>query len=160
MNGQLAPGLHFGLACGFARVRIGLACLAAGGCVALIGCGRQANVVPVGGRVMVDGQPLANVAVNFAPLTGGLDGAYASYGKTDTDGRYTLKLVDNGRRGAMVGKSRVTLNESGPGGESDGAAPRLQFKLPTTARDGTLLFEVPRGGTDAANFQFGKADGK
>jgi hypothetical protein len=118
------------------------------------GCGKKANIVPVSGRVTVDGQPLADVAINFGPLTGGLDGAYASYGKTDADGRYTLKLVDNGQGGAMVGKSRVTLNESTSGGESDGAAPRVQFKLPPTARDGTLQFEVPPGGTDAANFEF------
>jgi hypothetical protein len=118
------------------------------------GCGKKANIVPVSGRVTVDGQPLGNVAVNFGPLTGGLDGAYASYGKTDGEGRYTLKLVDNGQSGAMVGKNRVTLNESTGGGESDGAAPRATFKLPPTARDGTLQFEVPPGGTDAANFEF------
>src|SRR6267142_2428658 len=130
-------------ACRTPRVRFGLVCLVASVCAALIGCGRKANVVPVSGRVVFDGQPLANVAINFGPLTGGLDGAYAAYGKTQSDGRYTLKLVDDGRRGAMVGKNRVTLNESGLGGESDGAAARLQFKLPPAARDGTLLFEVP-----------------
>jgi hypothetical protein len=123
---------------------------------ALAGCGRQSNVVPCSGRVVFNGQPMADVAVNFGPVTGGLDGAYAAYGKTGSDGRYTLKLVDNGRRGATVGKNRVTLNESGTGGESDGAAPKLQFKLPPTARDGTLMFEVPPGGTDAANFEFGQ----
>src|SRR5437762_3103919 len=48
----------------------------------LIGCGRKANVAPVSGRVTLNGDPLANVAVNFGPLTGGLDGAYAAYGKT------------------------------------------------------------------------------
>src|SRR6267142_1970872 len=115
------------------RLRFGLVCLAVCGCAVLVGCGRKSNVVPVSGRVTVDGQPLANVAINFGPLTGGLDGAYAAYGKTDGEGRYTLKLVDNGRRGAMVGKNRVTLNESGLGGESDGAAARLQFKLPPAA---------------------------
>ena len=126
---------------------------------AVIGCGKQSNVVPVSGRVVFNGQPLADVAVNFGPVTGGLDGAYAAYGKTGSDGRYALKLVDNGRRGATVGKNRVTLNESGTGGESDGAAPKLQFKLPPSARDGTLMFEVPPGGTDAADFEFGKPAG-
>lgn len=134
-----------------------LACIFA---ASLTGCGTSVNVVPVSGRVMVDGQPLPNVAVNFAPLTGGLDGAMASYGKTDAEGRYTLKLVDNGRRGAMVGNSRVTLNESSQGGESDGAAPRVNFRLPPTARDGTLRFEIPEGGTDAADFEFGKSEAK
>lgn len=136
------------------KVTVGLVC------VCLVGCGRKANVVPVSGKVIVDGQPLANVAVNFGPLTGGLDGAYAAYGKTDAAGRYTLKLVDGGQPGASIGNSRVTLNESSDGPVSDGAAVRIQFKLPPTARDGTLRFEVPPGGTDAANFEFGKGDGK
>jgi hypothetical protein len=107
----------------------------------------------VSGRVIVDGQPLPNVAVNFAPLTGGMDGAYASYGKTDESGRYRLKLVEGGKPGASIGPSRVTLNEGG-GPESDGAAPRVQWKLPPTARDGTMRFEVPAGGTEAADFEF------
>jgi hypothetical protein len=139
------------------RLRFKLVCLGAIVCAAIVGCGRKGNIVPVSGRVVVDGQPLANVAVNFGPLTGGLDGAYAAYGKTDREGRFTLKLVDDGRKGANVGKNRVTLNEGGGGSESDGAAARIQFKLPPTARDGTLHFDVPPGGTDAANFEFGAA---
>jgi len=146
MKPSFVPRLRFGLVCGLAVF-----------CAVLPGCGGKSNVVAVSGRVTVDGQPLANVAVNFGPLTGGLDGAYAAYGKTDQEGRYTLKLVDDDQRGGMVGKNRVTLNESSPGGESDGAAPRTQFKLPPTARDGTLQFDVPPSGTDAANFEFGKS---
>lgn len=139
------------------RWRYGLVCFLATIAIAASGCSRKANVVPVSGRVTLDGQPLADVAINFGPLTGGLDGAYAAYGKTDANGRYTLKLVDDNRRGATIGKNRITLNESPSGAVSDGAAPRLQFKLPPTARDGTLQFDVPTGGTDAANFEFGKA---
>lgn len=142
------------------RLPCGLVCLMAILLADLAGCGRKSNVVPVSGRVTVDGQPLANVAINFGPLTGGLDGAYAAYGKTDGDGRYTLKLVDGGQGGATVGKNRVTLNESGEGPVSDGAAVRIQFKLPPAARDGTMQFEVPAGGTAAANFEFAKAAGK
>src|SRR6476620_7608784 len=105
------------------RLRFGLV-LSVTALVVLTGCSRKANVVPVSGRVTLDGKPLADVAINFGPITGGLDGAYAAYAKTDAEGRYTLKLVDGGQRGASVGPNRVTLNESGTGGESDGAAPR------------------------------------
>jgi len=139
------------------RFSLALLLLVAATSSCLTGCGKKSSVVPVSGRVTVDGQPLANVAINFGPLTGGLDGAYAAYGKTDAEGRYSLKLVDDGRRGATVGKNRVTLNESSGAAESDGAAVRVQFKLPPTARDGTLQFEVPASGTDAANFEFGKS---
>jgi len=142
------------------RLRFGLVLLVIAVSSGVTGCGRKANVVPVSGRVTFNGKPLADVAINFGPITGSLDGAYAAYGKTDAEGRYTLKLVDGGQRGPSVGNNRVTLNESGTGGESDGAAPRLQFKLPPTARDGTLRFEVPPSGTSAADFAFGKAEAK
>jgi hypothetical protein len=145
--------------CRLAKISVPLL-VAAMACTLCVGCGQKSNVVPVSGRVIVDGKPLANVAVNFGPLTGGLDAAWASYGKTDEQGRYTLKLVEGGQLGGMIGANRVTLNESSPGAESDGAAVRVQFKLPPTARDGTLRFEVPAGGTDAANFEFGKGAGK
>jgi len=125
-----------------------------------LGCSKQANIVPVSGRVTLDGQPLADVAINFGPQSGSLDSAFAAYGKTDAQGRYSLRLVDDKRPGASVGKNRVTLNESLPGGESDGAAPRLAFKLPATARDGTLQFDVPATGTDAADFEFGNIANK
>src|SRR3954470_13519712 len=69
------------------------------------GCSRKTNVVPVSGRVTLDGQPMPNVALNFGPITGGLDAAYASDGKTDANGRYSLKLVDGGQPGAMIGKN-------------------------------------------------------
>ena len=142
------------------RLRSGLAIVVVSIVAAISGCGRISNVVPVSGKVTVDGQPLANVAINFGPLTGGMDGAYAAYGKTDSDGRYTLKLVDNGQPGATIGKNRVTLNESSDAPVSDGAAAKVQFKLPPTARDGTMQFDVPPGGTDAANFEFGQGAGK
>jgi hypothetical protein len=119
-----------------------------------VGCSKKGNIVPVSGRVTLDGQPLADVAINFGPQSGSLDSAFAAYGKTDAQGRYSLRLVDDKRPGASVGKNRVTLNESLPGGESDGAAPRMAFKLPAKARDGTLEFEVPANGTDAADFEF------
>ena len=105
----------------------------------------------------VDGQPLTDVAVNFGPLTSGMDKAFAAYGKTDAEGRYTLKLADNDQPGATVGKNRVMLHEVSPDADSDTATTRAQFRLPPTARDGTIEFVVPPGGTNAANFEFSKS---
>jgi hypothetical protein len=117
------------------------------------GCTPSIKSVPVSGRVTLAGQPLADVALNFSPVTGG-DNAYAAYGKTDKDGRYTLRLVENGQPGATTGKNRVTLNESTGAPESDGGGPAIILKLPPKARDGTMTFEVPATGTDAADFSF------
>src|SRR3954470_11563339 len=117
------------------------------------GCTPSIKSVPVSGRVTLNGQPLANVALNFSPVTGG-DNAYAAYGKTDDDGRYTLRLVENNQPGATAGKNRVTLNESTGAAESDGGGPAVVLKLPAKARDGTMTIEVPSTGTDAADFSF------
>jgi len=118
------------------------------------GCGKRVRVVPVSGRVTKAGQPLEGVAVNFAPASGGMDASYAAYGKTDKDGKFTLKLVDNDQSGALPGLNQVMLHESSGAAETDGAAPNVALKLPYKARDGTLTFEVPAGGTEAANFEF------
>jgi hypothetical protein len=119
----------------------------------LAGCAERIPSVPVSGRVTLKGQPLADVAINFSPVTGG-DKAYAGYGKTDKDGRYTLRLVENGQPGATAGKNRVMLNESTGAAESDGGGPAVVLKLPPQARDGTISFEVPASGTSAADFAF------
>jgi hypothetical protein len=123
------------------------------GLVVAVGCGRSIRSVPVSGRVTLGGQPLADVALNFSPATGG-DNAYAAYGKTDSDGRYSLRLVENNQPGASAGKNRVTLNEGTGAPENDGGGPAVVFKLPPTARDGTMTFEVPATGTSTADFAF------
>ena len=117
------------------------------------GCGSSIKSVPVSGRVTLGGQPLADIAINFSPLTGG-DNAYAAYGKTDKDGRYQLQLVENRQPGATAGKNRVTLNESTGAPESDGGGPAVIFKLPPKARDGTITIDIPPTGTDTADFAF------
>jgi hypothetical protein len=130
-----------------------IAAFAAALLMACAGCGQKVKSVPVSGRVTLRGQPLADVALNFSPLTGN-EQAYAAYGKTDSDGRYTLRLVDNDQPGATAGQNRVTLNESTGAPENDGGGPAVTFKLPFKARDGTMTFEVPAEGTDKADFAF------
>lgn len=122
--------------------------------IATCGCGKGISSVPVSGRVTLVGKPLSDVAVNFSPVTGGESNAFASFGKTDSDGRFKLRLAENNQPGATAGQNRVTLHESSGAPESDGAAPMTPLKLPPKARDGTITFEVPPAGTDAANFEF------
>jgi hypothetical protein len=118
------------------------------------GCGTRIRAVPVSGRVTIAGKPLADVAVNFSPMTGGEANAFAAYGKTDQEGRFTLKLAENDQAGATAGMNRVTFNESSGAAESDGAVPMMSLKLPPKARDGTMTYEVPAAGTTEANFDF------
>jgi hypothetical protein len=136
--------------------------------LALAGCGGGVNAVPVSGIVTVNGKPLENVAVNFAPL--GTEGAVGpgSSGVTDAQGHFTLKTVDERRvRGAVAGKHRVTLFEGRGADAYDPYADptlkpeelaakleQIRFQLPPRARDGSLVFEVPPAGTDEARFEF------
>ena len=141
------------------------------------------KTVPVSGQVTLDGSPLANVAVTFAPIPGTGRPTTASpdsFGLTDNDGRFALKWTHG--NGAVLGKHRVILVWNDPSAASDHitsekrrkAAPHADekkagdaemigyvqlepdrhFKLPHQARDGSEQFVVPEGGTDEANFAF------
>jgi hypothetical protein len=68
------------------------------------GCGRGPALAPVEGTVRMNGQPLANVQVEFWPESNGA----RSTGLTDKGGRY--QLTYNGKQpGAVVGPHRVLL---------------------------------------------------
>ncbi len=116
------------------------------------GCG--GNIASVSGRVTVDGEPLRNASVTFTPIATGTQSAGpGSYGKTDADGRFTLKRIDTDRPGAVVGKHRVIIaSETDVGAESDINVPTKEV-IPARYRDGSETFEVPAGGTSQANFE-------
>jgi hypothetical protein len=111
------------------------------------------DVVPVSGRVTLNGQPLAGACVTLQP-TGLAPGerpeAAGSVGRTDADGRFTLRLIDPEQDGALVGVHVVTITTASAG-KGDGAAARGE-QVPKNWRNGSQRFEVPPGGTSAANF--------
>jgi len=127
-----------------------VACLAAG-------CGGGPNVVPVSGRVTLDGKPVAGVHVSFQPVAteGNKNPGGGSYAITDADGRFTLRLVEGGGAGAAVGKHRVEITTRI---EVDNATDSVKAPNPKTVipakynRSSNLTFEVPPGGTDKADF--------
>lgn len=152
------------------RVRESVRLAIAWGAVSVVaaGCGGVA-AVPVSGRVTVNGEPLENVAVNFAPIAAeGAEGPGSS-GVTDAAGRFSLKTIGERRvSGAVAGKHLVTLSEGGIEGtnfdpysdptlsqqEVAARLARFRYKLPPAARDGTLRFEVPPDGTSEADFSW------
>jgi hypothetical protein len=126
------------------------------GVLAVPACSNESyQLAPVSGRVTLDGAAVANVFVNFQPMAAGNDNpGPGSSGKTDGDGRYTLRAV-TGTKGAVVGKHQVRI--SGLGGESskqsDAGIVQPKDIIPACYnRDTKLIFEVPAGGTDQANF--------
>jgi hypothetical protein len=127
-----------------------VACLAAG-----CGGGRDA---PVSGRVTLDGQPVGGVHVGFQPLAVGGDKypGGGSYAITDDDGRFTLRFVEDGRPGAVVGMHRVEIatRVGVPDNLHDtrGKPANPKAAIPTKFnRESTLTFEV-KPGENGANF--------
>lgn len=83
----------------------------------LSGCGGGAasvNLVESKGKVLLDGEPLANAQISFIPV----DGPSAT-GKTTSDG--TFRLTTGGRLGAVPGECRVTVFAVAKGPSDTGA---------------------------------------
>ncbi len=120
--------------------------------VGMVGCGKGPSLAPVSGRVTMDGMPLADAHITFQPV-GDPQNPYpgpASYGVTDSQGNYTLRLIDSDRPGAIVGKHQVTITPK-ESAVSRSDADYYQ-ELPPSKKPQTVEFEVPVGGTDRANF--------
>ncbi|MCA9184927.1 MAG: hypothetical protein R3E01_23400 [Pirellulaceae bacterium] len=133
-----------------------------------IGCGRGPNVVPVSGRITMDGQPLADAAITTQPMAGENSNSPGpgSFGKTDADGHYELELVKPAKKGAIVGTHRVIISpssastppvvtqEAADSYSDDPNANRLPAvrRWPASLNDGSLTLEVPPGGRDDADF--------
>jgi hypothetical protein len=116
---------------------------------ALVGCG--GGTAGVSGVVTLDGQPLEGATVSFTPASGDGGGIGGSYGKTDAQGRYTLKTVNGDRAGAAIGKHKVTISQA----KADPTNPEGIAKDIVPAKYNTksdLTFDVPSGGTDNADF--------
>lgn len=128
----------------------------------MLGCGAGIDAVPVSGVVTVDGKPVENVAVSFTPIQGQSSPGPGSSGVTDAQGRFVLQTIgDKPVHGAVTGKHHVTLFVSTPPGGADSSyeeqvkrAAEANQVLPPSARDSTLTFDVPAGGTSEANFEF------
>jgi hypothetical protein len=126
------------------------------------GCGSPCKLAPVSGKVTMDGKPLPDVIVTFAPMgtKKNMSPGPTAAALTDADGWYALEL-DNGEPGAVVGRCRVYINtplaeRSNGGEEPDSPGPFRRMareRIPAKySRHTELIFDVPAGGTDQANF--------
>jgi outer membrane protein assembly factor BamB len=92
------------------------------------GCGASPPpVVPAGGRITINGKPLAKALVTFVPQTE-FGPEYMSYGITDDDGKYSLTCA-NGTVGASACENKVLVAEPSPEGEMRGQSARAQDLL-------------------------------
>jgi hypothetical protein len=122
------------------------------------GCGGH-KFARVSGKVMLNNKPLANATVSFQPIApeGSSQAGPGSQAKTNENGEFTLE-VSTGQTGAVVGKHRVSISCLDPKvGDSDARPPRggwpMADRVPKRYNAETeLTFDVPPGGTDAADF--------
>jgi hypothetical protein len=80
----------------------------------LVGCGSEESkykLVPVTGTVTLNGQPLADARINFAPLDGN---TYQTPGVDSTGPSGNYKLMFKGRSGVAAGKYKVTISPPDP----------------------------------------------
>ena len=132
----------------------GLLCSAA-----LLGCGdSQRSVVPVAGRVTLDGRPLSGAGVNFQPLAraGETLAGRGSFAYCDDDGRFELETVD-GRPGAVVTLHQVRIygpkEKQASSDMVEGGATQVREVVPIRYNYETeLTFPVPPDGTKSADF--------
>jgi hypothetical protein len=125
------------------------------------GCrGEEYKTAPVSGRVTLNGVPVSNVAVMFQPVAppGNINPGPGSYGITNADGRYNLRLIGKETPGAVVGKHKVRIeNYTEPGETLDGRPKRTEpiIQIPTryNAAEALLEFDVPTRGSSSANFE-------
>jgi hypothetical protein len=123
------------------------------------GCGKPYRVAPVSGKVTLDGKPLPKASVTFVPMASkdNINPGPTAAGLTDDDGRYTL-IVDKDTPGAVVGTCRIyitTLLSDPVLDEREGGPPvqRPRDRVPEKYNQKTeLTYDVPKGGTDQANF--------
>ncbi len=126
------------------------------------GCGNDEpyNIVPVSGRVTLNGKPVEKVSVTFYPVPapGSSSAGPSSNGVTDADGVYTLKLISTkDRAGAVVGKHKVRFNSAGEPWDPDvqpkpPPGPAVSLPIKYLRHDKMLDFEVPAGGTSKADW--------
>lgn len=120
--------------------------------LAVVGCG--GGTAAVSGVVTMDGKPLEGAVVTFSPIGGDPEGGVGgSSGRTDAEGRYSLKTVLSERSGASVGKHRVMISQF-KGGDPKNPEGGGKEAVPLRYNHNTeLTFDVPAGGTAQANFE-------
>ena len=112
------------------------------------GCDSQL-VVPVSGRVTLNGVPVENAIVLFQPFDEVRPNpGTGSTGRTDADGRFTLRQIQPDRPGARPGRHWVTIRQApivGSREEKPGAEVKYSLEEPEVV--------VPEKGTSAVNLK-------
>jgi hypothetical protein len=99
-------------------------------CGGFVGCQAEIELVPASGKVMIDGKPAANIAVQFLP--NGLEGTSGptSHGTSDENGLFSLQTYE-GQPGAVPGKHVVMVNDQNAERPAQGQPLTKEPRVPT-----------------------------
>lgn len=125
---------------------------------AVCGCGQNGNkIVPVSGKVTLDGEPLAGGVINFQPQAAARSSTAGpgSSSRIDENGSFRLETID-GIDGAAVATHKVKVysySPETPVASDRDTGPRKERVPAKYNYQTTLTFEVPSEGTAEANFE-------
>jgi len=117
----------------------------------LAGCGRS-DLVPVEGKVTLDGKPLVGATIGME-LVGGEKDFRLFMGESDRTGRYALRPFEHSGVGALPGEYHVMITsvQSPPGAHELTVLP--PERVPLAYCNGSQTISVPPTGTTAADFE-------
>jgi hypothetical protein len=128
----------------------------------LSGCGGGSEIptAPVSGKVTDGGKPVSGVIVRFQPVSeqtsvdADKEVGLGSFGETDENGEFTLRLSDDSGKGAVIGKHTVIIQELTPEEEENDDAggldkPPKKSRIPAKWLDGSQRFTVESKGNEA-----------
>jgi hypothetical protein len=129
--------------------RIGFVFLLFPAILVFCGCGDDRAPAKVAGTITLDGKPVANATVTFAPNDGGRN----SYGYTDSQGRYELRFTGQ-LKGAVVGTHRVIV-QTGESEVSSSSEEGTVAKetIPAKYNSETELTATLKSGNNVVNFE-------
>lgn len=117
------------------------------------GCGGQSNIGKVTGRVTLDGQPLADAVVTFAPAAEGSP----SLGRTDSSGLYNL-VYTREINGAEIGEHKVSITTySAADPEADPPVAAVPEKVPAKYNGRSELKATVEAGSNRLDFDLESA---
>lgn len=125
--------------------------------VFLVGCSDGLTIVPAKGTVLHNGQPLPNAHVSFQPVGEAGDRVGpGSYGVTDGQGKYELKLTTDDRLGAVVGEHRVRVVTNTQSDPDSDLSVNTGVSLPSEFLDGSHTMTVPPEGSEQLDIDIPK----
>lgn len=122
------------------------------------GCGSGVATAKVEGVVTLDGKPLSEIRVLFQPGNKSAEAAgMGSFGLTDSNGKFVLKLSDSQSEGAVVGNHTITLadklSEDVKDSDAGGFGKTPKSRIPAKSTTEPLKFDVKSGTVNQAKFE-------